>query len=816
MRASSAVLFALLFPLAGCGGSGGDGGGEGNAALFRGPLMYLGAQFELYGSPGNFLDLNRDGLKDVYSVGYDDAGEFGLFVGLGVPEELVGPQLKIAPANGEPAAGDFNRDGLIDIVVSVSVDGRGLFDSDIEIFYLQPDGSFTPGGLMGFEVDFPIGVVTGDFDGNGLIDLVANDTTLLNRGASFEAFPFVSVVDPFDSPSVADVNNDGFDDLLFSLAHPSSSYASVLLSNGDGTFEAPRTFVGNDHVPLPPPADFNRDGFSDFLTVRIEDSADSDGHIDVYMGDAAAGYSTVKSSQLPFPYGDFQWPIKAADFDEDGRLDLLLVRSVYTGGNDYEFRYARGLGDGTFSTDLGPAYESDGPPIDAEDLDRDGHLDVIAFADTTAKLNVVFFGNGDGTFDTLSLPSLDVPGLYGLVPVFGDSTRAPDMDSDGRADIVARSAAADSVYILYGRADGDFDTTALVPTLDNPFTTGQFIADLDDDGDLDILAPHNGSGVATILRNYGGRTMQPVSVNLPGFEPEFVGDVDGDHRTDLLYLTGGGFLASYGLGNAAFEAPAFISSIVYPNSWYSVGDVNGDGIPDVYGLQPGGDNYDLFVIRGAGGRNFLTGFSSLDSLGNGVTREAFADHNSFANGTLDFAGFRKYVPTQIPEIITAYGDVDGAFHQRQSFLVPVTDVDAVCNAVTDLDQDGDRDVLCELFTEEFLPPDATHGLTLLNDGQGIFSQASYFRSYLGFSGMSSLVDVNGDEFPDIVNLSQVGFSVALSNGDGTFGTTHYFATPTAVYDYVVGDFDGDGDGDILGGEANGTFGVILENRLIEH
>ena len=260
-------------------------------------------------------------------------------------------------------------------------------------------------------------IVTADFNGDGNLDLAvigsnsagnwAYSVLLGNGDGTFQAPVYYaqSVVASSGSSCcsaiVADFNNDHKLDMAVSLPH--SQQVAVLLGNGDGTFAAPIYSYAAGALTLVS-GDFNSDGNLD-LAVDVTPTA-------ILFGN---GDGTFQPAVFPTSLSSFGGVEFSADFNGDGKPDLLSAQQL-----------ALGNGDGTFN--VLPVLSGFFDAVGLADFNGDGKLD-LAVSGNGTELGVQL-GNGDGTFGpfiTVPLPSLtSVPGF----PLF------TDMNGDSLADIV--------------------------------------------------------------------------------------------------------------------------------------------------------------------------------------------------------------------------------------------------------------------------------------------------------------------------------------------------------------------------------------------
>jgi hypothetical protein len=279
----------------------------------------------------------------------------------------------------------------------------------------------------------------------------------------------------------------------------------------------------------------------------------------------------------------FSTPISyaTADLNGDGSLDLVST-SPATG----DVVVLLGRGDGTFADPvLYPVGESlsqidSGQTLSSvaiADLNGDGRPDLIALVQNLGVM--VFLGRGDGTFIA--------PQLYAIA---GASMTVLDDKGDGKPDLVV---AGDGIFLLPNRGDGTFGAPVSLPS-GSLFVDGLAAADLNGDGKADLIANVSdgiNNELLVLLSRGDGTFAAPITTPLPNLAnaPPLVTDFNGDGHMDVAIPDefAGGIVMLLGRGDGTFSAPQVTGSSVqlFPfGGTVQVGDVNGDGIPDLIGL----------------------------------------------------------------------------------------------------------------------------------------------------------------------------------------------------------------------------------------
>lgn len=310
-------------------------------------------------------------------------------------------------------------------------------------------------------------------------------------------------------------------------------------------------------------SDLNGNGFAD-LAIICEDSSD----IRVYPNSADGSGLFGARLDPPSPVGGVPSPNGAADFDNDGNIDLV------TGNfNTADVSVLLGNGDGTFGSRQDISVGSQTRGIAAYDFDGDGDPD-IACASAAANHVSVILNDGTGTFGTPTSFDAGGDGEYGLA--------GGDMDNDGIIDLVVGNRSSQTLTVLKGNGDGTF--TFASSQASGGTTWVVVLGDLNLDGWLDVTTANaNSQTGAIVLASGGGMLNAPTTFSLGAHTVSTdLGDLDGDGDLDwILSSFGGGFWRMFrndGAGGFTFDHD--FSADSNPGCCIIV-DVNNDTAMDV-------------------------------------------------------------------------------------------------------------------------------------------------------------------------------------------------------------------------------------------
>ena len=316
--------------------------------------------------------------------------------------------------------------------------------------------------------------------------------------------------------------------------------------------------------------------------------------------------------------------VAVGDFDGDGKPDLAVVNS-----GDGTVSVLRGRGDGTFARAVTYTVGASPEFLVAADLDGDGKLDLVV-ANSGDDTVSVLHGRGDGTF---------APTVSYAAGANPQALAVADVNGDGKPDLAVANfgpAGGHTVSVLLNRCDGTFSGAVSYDAGPGPRSVAA--ADLTGNGKTDLVVASNTSGDVTVLRGRGDGTFAPpVAYDSGGAQPSIValGDLDGDGRPDIAVTHDTGDSATidhvsvlHGRGDGTFGAATSYATGSRPQD-VIVADLAGNGHPDLAVANTLGSTIGVYPNNGDGT------FGSAEEIAAGEGLHSVAAADLTGDGKLD-------------------------------------------------------------------------------------------------------------------------------------------------------------------------------------
>ena len=527
---------------------------------------------------------------------------------------------------------------------------------------------------------------------------------------------------------------------------------SVLLGNGDGTFQPAKFYAAGIDPAAIVAGDFNGDGRLD-LAVAGFDLSTGAGEISVLLGNGDGTFQPA----VQYAVGQEPSFIVAGDFTGHGRLDLAVSDAL-----DNDVSILLGNGDGTFQTQVTYAVGTAPVALAAGDFTGDGRTD-LAVANFDSNDVSVLLGNGDGTFAD--------PGQFATTP--RATPLVADVNGDGTDDVLVVDGAGN---ILYRQAIPGQPGTFEPPVTVNPGNPSRDIAWVPNTGQGPVLASVDAHDNAVSLYAYRDGGFVKVGSLATGLLPAQIiaADLNGDGLTDLVVRNAGDGKLSVFFGTE-FDRSTFLGPVdtqfVPPQFLPPVTIPVGLGVSDVEAVDTtGSGRLDLVVTNKLSGQ-----VSVLLNRGDG----SFAAPVPYRAGP----GLSAIDPGSTPEVTS----LEATAGVAAGPLTPGGPTDLV----TINPGSNTLDVLAGLGGGRFANP-----VTIQTA-----SPAPVVR----------MGDFTGNRIDDLAVLTTSGVSIYLGNGKGGFLPPVTYAVGPESDGLTLADLTGNGKLDLLVGDAYGDVLVLLGN-----
>ena len=698
---------------------------------------------------------------------------------------------------GSLVAGDFNKDGNIDIAVSNTL----TREEHIIILLGNGNGSFSNHGKYVTQTSsVTCSLVTNDFSNDGLLDIAMVSRTTKEIGIIFgygdgtfssrTNYPISSNSNPM-SIGVGNFNNDSLTDLA--VANHGKSFVNVYLAFIDTNFVDRSTyFTGSAALPAGLVlGDFTNDGQ---LDIVIGNDGTHDITTLINGGNGKFSMQTAFSGDSTF-YPTF---IVAADFDNDKQLDIAVVNAVV---DTLTLLYGQGNGAFARSTTLATEPQSNPQSLAIGDFNRDNKTDIVVTHSDTGSVGL-FLRIDNGAlkrFETLSAGFDSKP--HGLA--------VADFDNDGWLDIAVSNNGNGNIGFFFGLGDGTFTKQKIIPLDEGIFPLWIGVGDFNNDQKPDVVVANNvGRTPVIVLLSNGDRSFRIQKTDGIGATGiGAVGNVNKDGLLDVVFCQTqlGLVVVLLGSGDGTFRELEPFSTGSDP-SGITANDFDNDGHLDLAIVNRGDSN--IAVLLGHGDGTF-SGKIVCSTTDYGVPCSITAgDFNS--DGWPDVAigmNGQKYIGI-------LFGQGNGTFSPFTPYWTNSVSLHQSIIAA-DINHDGRLDIIITETNNNKL------GVILGHVNGTFFNEITYFTGDFSYPFAVALGDFNKDGRLDVAVANMLsddaGVFLGYVNEDFVSTAPRPISSSSQPVSIVVEDFDNDTCLDvvvadrvkneivIIRGSGNGTF-----------
>jgi hypothetical protein len=744
-------------------------------------------------------DFNNDGLPDIVvaNSGMNNIGVFLQHVN-GTFKDQMTYSTGYDSTPYAVTVADFNNDQQLDIAVA-------NFDSHtIGIFLGIGNGTFRSQTTFSTESSRPRSIAVGDFNNDTKVDIVVVNYGIYNIGVFLQdmdgSFAIQTTLstgydsDPY-ALAVGDLNNDNKLDIV--VANYGTNNVGILLGYGNGTFQIQiifTTFI-NSHPYSIAIDDLNSDTYLDIIVACSDTN-----NVGVLLG---YGNGTFTIPTMYFT-GKNSLPLSVAiaDLDNDNKLDIAVANY----GTD-NVDVLLGDGNGYFSDQITFYSSSNSNPysIAIGDFNADNRSDIAVVNHDFNYVDIILnYRNYSFLSQTTYTTNIDS---------YPESVVIADLNNDNQLDIIVANYWYNNIEIFFGYGNGTFSSGRFYSTGVGSGPCSVAVGDFNNDNQLDIVVANYWAYNIGVFLLYGNGYSYFLTTFSTGYDSEpfavDIGDFNNDNRLDIVVANFGtanlGIFLGYGNGTFSSQVIYSTGSGSGPHS-VATGHFNNDSQLDIVVANFWTNNVGFFLGHGDGTFSNQTTYSTDDD--SRPSSVSVGDFNNDNHSDIIVANYG----TGTISLFLGYGN--GSFSNQTTFSTGSSS-GSWSITIGDFNNDSRLDVaVANQKLDNF-------GV-FIGYGNGSFSSQTIYSSGSGSNPWSVAVgDLNNDGHSDIAvanwGTDNVDLFIGYGNGNFTTQQTLSTAITSNPYSVAVGDFNDDGRLDItvanywtnnVGiflGDGNGTF-----------